>query len=264
MTEYKARTVHRRAAFDASVYVNPEMAQKLYDAHYRTRFGYVHYRRGVEPEAHDPTHWPEMLSKQEVREHVDIGLRVSPVQRIVPESIGGGLDYATGRKHGDAAGWNARELAGPNAEGITVWCDCESFEHRSPSQIIAWCRGWYAGAVKHGVDPNGYFGMGLGNDKDGYITPEMLYWKLPFWKYWRAASAVPEVERRGYCVVQGTQIGDPTKWGKPGEEKYFGIFPGTPGYPKGLVIDQNMVSLDHLYFEDRKKRGTNRFLVIGK
>jgi hypothetical protein len=262
MSEYTARRVKRRAAFDASVYVNPDMAQRLYDAHYRTRFGYVHYRKTVKDEASDPSHWPEMMSKQELREHVEIGMDVSLVQRIVPESIGGGLDYASGRRFGDAAGWNARELGAP--KDICVWCDVESFEHRSPEQILSWCRGWYAGAVKHGIDPNGYFGQGLGNAKDGYLTAEQLYRRLPFWKYWLAASVTPGVYKRGACVQQGTQIGDPSEWGKPGEEKHFGIFPGTPGYPKGLVIDQNMVSLDHLYFEDRKKRGRNRFYVISK
>jgi hypothetical protein len=255
MSEYRARRVKRQAAFDASVYVNPAMVEKLLEAGYRTRFGYVHYRKSVKDEASDPNHWPEMMSKQELREHVELGMDVSLVQRIVPESIGGGLDYSSGKRFGDAAGWNARELGAP--EGITVWCDVEGFEYRSPEQILDWCRGWYAGAIKHKVDPNGYFGMGLGNDKDGYITPEQLYHRLPFWKYWRAASAGPEVKRRGYCVVQGTQIGDPRDI-----RNNPGIFPGTEGYPHGLIIDQDMVCLDHLYFEDRKARGRNRFLVV--
>ena len=50
-----------------------------------------------------------------------------------------------------------------------------------------------------------YVGAGLGSQATGYVRGEQLY-NLPYYRsYWRAASVVPELPTRGWCVTQGNE-----------------------------------------------------------
>ena len=226
MSEYNSHRAPAFPAFDTSNYVTPEMAARFFEAHYRTVFRYVKLSRRVYD---TPQTWPVSLSRQELRELVDAGFMVSLVQFLVSEAAGGGRGAENGKRYGDAAGWNAKELGAP--AGITVWCDAEGWENQSRDDILAYLNAWAKACSSYGYRPGLYVGSGLPG-----ITPEDL-WGLPgFSAYWRAASIVPQVLNRGWTVAQMCEM------------KVF-----------GLGIDADWIGLDH------KARGwSDIFRVIGK
>lgn len=225
---YKIKDAPRALGFDASTYVDLCSACHLMKAGYRTAFRYVRWDRRVKDTP--DSNWPISLSKLELKQLVyDVGFKVSLVQFAVSESQGGGRGEANGKRYGDAAGYNARELGTP--EGITVWCDAENWTNQSRADIIEYLNGWADGCATYGYKPGLYVGSGLPG-----VTGDDL-WSLPgYTAYWRAASIVSQVPNRGWTVSQGVQI-----------EVY------------GTNIDQDMISLDH-----RATSKDSIFKVIGK
>jgi hypothetical protein len=133
---------------------------------------------------------PDDLDAGELEAVTDAGLGVMAVQYARTK----GWSAATGRADGQAAARNAL-AAGVLAEA-TLWCDLEG---RLPSAevAIAYAVQWYEAAVNAGMpDPGLYVGAGVP------LTSEELFHQLPFRRYWRSFSQVPNVDVRGYQLIQ--------------------------------------------------------------
>jgi hypothetical protein len=130
------------------------------------------------------------LDVTELNALTDAGLGIMAVQYARTK----GWSNATGRADGQAAARNAL-AAGVLAEA-TLWCDLEG---RLPSAelAIAYAADWYAAVTNAGIqDPGLYIGAGVP------LTSEQLFHDLPFRRYWRSFSQVPNVDVRGYQMLQ--------------------------------------------------------------
>jgi hypothetical protein len=133
---------------------------------------------------------PDDLDAAELEAITGAGLGVMPVQY----ARANGWSAATGLADGEAASRNA--LAAGVLPEATLWCDVEG---RFPAAdvAIAYAAQWYAGATAAGVhDPGLYVGAGV------QLTSEQLFHELPFRRYWRSFSQVPNVDVRGYQLIQ--------------------------------------------------------------
>ena len=77
-----------------------------------------------------------------------------------------------------------------------LWCDLEG---RIPGAdvAIAYAVQWYEAATEAGIpSPGLYVGAGVP------LTSEQLFHDLPFRRYWRSLSQVPNVDVRGYQLIQ--------------------------------------------------------------
>ena len=79
------------------------------------------------------------------------------------------------------------------------------------------CNAWYEAVLDAGFDPGIYIGPNSG------LGGASLYHDLRFASYWRSASKVPEVERRGWQLTQSRST------------KAHGVF-----------VDFDVCSVDHL------------------
>jgi hypothetical protein len=130
------------------------------------------------------------LDATELNALTDAGLGIMAVQYARTT----GWSNATGRADGQAAARNAL-AAGVLAEA-TLWCDLEG---RLPSAevAIAYAAAWYEAATNAGIqDPGLYVGAGVP------LTSEQLFHDLLFRRYWRSLSQVPNVDVRGYQMLQ--------------------------------------------------------------
>ena len=231
----RAVSVPRRLAVDCAVRIPLPIALQLHSSGCRTVFRYID-RVPFDGVADD--RWPINLTTAELAELLQAELCVSLVQYYSTSyaSTGRGvrLSRAYGEEMGEIAAGNARALGAP--EGVTLWCDAEGWtELPSVSAALQFLDGWSYRATQLGYGCGLYVGSGLGNKRAGWITGRQLYERPRFTAYWRAASIVPQIPRRGWTVAQST-------------ETTF----------KGLPIDHNMVMLDH-----RARRARDRFFVIG-
>lgn len=102
---------------------------------------------------------------------------------------------------------------------MNLWCDLEGIKTGTSSQdVIAYCKAWYNAVNAAKYVPGLYVGA------DMYLTSAQLYMDLPFQHYWRSLSQVPDVETRGYQLVQH-------------------LYQGTIN---GIDIDTNATQTDHL------------------
>jgi hypothetical protein len=133
---------------------------------------------------------PEDLELGEVAALTDAGLGVMAVQYARTK----GWSAEAGRADGEAAARNA--LAAGILPEATLWCDLEG---RLPGAdvAVAYATQWYEGARNAGIDDPGlYVGAGVP------LTSEQLFHELPFRRYWRSFSQVPNVDVRGYQLLQ--------------------------------------------------------------
>jgi hypothetical protein len=129
------------------------------------------------------------LDAGEVRDITDAGLGVMPVQYARTAR----WNASTGQADGESAA--RRTIAIGLPPEVTVWCDLEG---RIPlDAVIEYAAGWYEGATNAGVrDPGLYVGAGVP------LTSAQLFHDLPFRRYWRSLSQVPNVDVRGYQLLQ--------------------------------------------------------------
>jgi hypothetical protein len=133
---------------------------------------------------------PDDLDMAELLEVTDAGLGVMAVQYARTT----GWSAQTGRADGQAAARNA--LAAGVLPEATLWCDLEG---RLPGAdaAMAYAAQWYEAARSAGIeDPGLYVGAGVP------LTSEQLFHELPFRRYWRSFSQVPNVDVRGYQMLQ--------------------------------------------------------------
>jgi hypothetical protein len=102
----------------------------------------------------------------------------------------------------------------------TLWCDQED---GVPSEAVAveYASAWWLGATTAGSrDPGLYVGAG-----SGFQDPKVLHGGVPFRRYWRSFSQVPNVDGRGYQLLQ--------------------LFPPNQ-LVEGVRIDRDVVQSDYL------------------
>lgn len=136
---------------------------------------------------------PGDLSQDEAQIIIDAGLGLFAVQHV--PSAGWVPDPMLGVRHGLSAASNATEAGLPF--GTCVALDLEGVAESAASiDVAAYCHYWYQEVYASDYLPMLYVGA------NQPLTGPELY-DLPFERYWRSASAVPNIPHRGYCLVQG-------------------------------------------------------------
>lgn len=224
----KAERAHRAAFFDTPNYITPPLAAKFLEAGYMATARYLLRDEQVNetPKA-DIGGWLYSLSRQELAEHMSHGLRVVPIQ--ISFTRGAGLlTYERGYRHGSAMRRNCEALEFPR--NVTIWGQCEWSDcptgwlarRRYQASAMAYHNGW-ADAMWETYRRLGLYVSSFA------LTPKQLYSLPKYSSYWKGASAVPGVHKRGWQVVQGLERSRPRK---------------NPVF--GCDIDQNMSAIDNL------------------
>ena len=231
MVAMKAERAHRVCFVDTPNYLTPVKAKQLIGAHYLAAARYMHRKEHVndKPKA-DIGGWLYTLSHQELGEHMGTGLRIVPIQISLTRGKGI-LSYELGHRHGTAMRRNCKAVGIPR--GVTIWGQCEwsdcptkfglaRMHYRSAA--MAYHNGWGDGCTEDSY----YKRLGLYVSSDS-LTPAQLYSLPRYRSYWKGASAVPGVKRRGWQIVQGLERS------RPRGNAMF-----------GLDVDQNMSCIDNL------------------
>jgi len=242
----RASNAPRALALDTVQIMDAELAAAVYAVGVRTVFRYLDRVKDV-----TKGRLRANLTPCELDVLLDAGLRVSPVQyystRYESQAKGKRLSADYGEEMGQVASANALSLGVP--QGVTLWRDLEDVPDATPEQVVADCKAWGKSVVSHGFEAGLYVGAGLGSQETGYVRGEQLY-GLPYYRsYWRAASVVPELPTRGWCVTQGSEQTMRLKC-ESGERE--------------LHVDFDMIALDHRYQSDRHRgdESPGRFLAI--
>ena len=101
---------------------------------------------------------------------------------------------AWGRSDGDAAVTQA--LGAGYLPGSTLWNDIEGISEGATDAIISHAN------IKHAVVSEGHFEPGEYIGDRCRMSSTQLFRALLSRLYWKSGSSVPDVERRGYCMVQ--------------------------------------------------------------
>ncbi|MHC4891156.1 MAG: glycoside hydrolase domain-containing protein [Planctomycetota bacterium] len=206
----KAKRAPRRLGFDTVSYVSKRKAKAFVKSGYCYSIRYIRRDKHVNDRP-DLSHWSVSLSKRELEEHLSAGLYVAPVQ------YGSWHKYPTkelGEKAGSAAGFNAKTLGLPG--GVTIWCDSEWKTKPAAKDVIDYLNVWSYRVMEYGYAPGLYVGPGTN------LSPTQLYEELILRHYWKSASIVPWPDKRGYQMIQGTQL-----------------------KVHGILIDQDMTCIDN-------------------
>lgn len=207
----------RTVGFDTSVYVNPKYYTQLKNAGYGFAVRYIwrHMLYNNTPNGG----WPVALSIQELAELTDAGFGVSIVQFANPQS-GFVPTAAEGANVGTAAGYNAKGLGIPS--GTTIWCDVEFPSVPTSGSVTAYINAWATAVVAAGYEAGLYVGPNNG------LSADAMYYDLgKINHYWKSASMVPWVTKRGFQMFQSTQ----TTLFKTDTDS-------------GLLVDQDIVCFD--------------------
>ena len=173
--------------FDTDVIITPANAQDFFSSGYRYCIRYV---------SRVPKQDPDDLSTEEALAILSAGLALMPVQHVrgpgwVPSSDLGALD-------GVLAAYRAFVIGFP--QGVNVWCDLEGVSgNASNQQVIGYCNSWYDAVASAGYVPGLYVGA------DGVLDGHELRFRLKFTHYWKSLSDVPEIEGRGYQLIQSKE-----------------------------------------------------------
>ena len=162
------------------------------------------------------------LSRGEFDALLTAGLAVMPVQHVESAASWVPTDDKA-FVYGHTAADDARRLGFP--DGVTVWLDLEGVaDGVSAEDVIRYCNRWHDVVAAAGYQPGLYVGW------HARLTPDQLYRRLKFCRYWAAynlnADECPAV--RGVCMRQHAQ--------KPGD------------VPAGVsfAIDTNTITADAL------------------
>jgi hypothetical protein len=147
------------------------------------------------------------LTPGEVGRILDAGLAVMPVQHV--EKEGWVPSPAKGKSYGARAALSAG-LCGI-ALGTSVWLDLEGvYLGADPEIVIGYCNTWFDEVQGAGYLPGIYVGW------RAILTPDQLYRRLKFTRYWSAynldTDLFPAVT--GVCMKQGEAqpIDYPSGW----------------------------------------------------
>lgn len=147
------------------------------------------------------------LSTEEIATIRKAGLALGVVQHFAGD---GWLPSATlGALYGNTAALDAKRLGLP--PGMTVWCDLEGVSPTATTlEVIAHCNYWYDRVAAAGYEPGLYVGWRCG------LTPDLLYRRLKFARYWAAYN----LNRDEYPAVRGVQM---RQWEVVPSQKISGV-----------------------------------------
>lgn len=136
------------------------------------------------------------LTKDEVNRVLAAGLAISPVQHVEKEN------WTPSPEKGASYGARAAQAAGDCGIvlGANVWLDLEGVSLRTdPEIVIRYCNAWHDAVANAGYLPGIYIGW------QAILTPDQLYRRLKFTRYWSAynlrRALFPSVV--GVCMKQG-------------------------------------------------------------
>ncbi|MFT6501097.1 MAG: hypothetical protein ACJASQ_001207 [Crocinitomicaceae bacterium] len=133
------------------------------------------------------------LTPAEANIILDSGLALIPVQHV--RRAGWSPSGLMGTAYGTYAAENAAIVGFP--ERVSVWCDLEGIEQgTSAADVIDYCNNWYDAVFSQGYVPGLYVGAGC------ILNSAQLYLNLKFQHYWKSESNVPDVDKRGFQLVQ--------------------------------------------------------------
>jgi hypothetical protein len=155
------------------------------------------------------------INKAELTTLVEAGLAMMLVQFARTH----GWTEALGHDDGAAAAAYALSLGYP--PGACLWLDLA--DPGSSDLAIAYTNAWYKGAVSAGM-----YGSALGIycEPGVPLSSSQLYHSLTVSRYWRTAGQCPNVDTRGYQLLQ--------------------LYPGNRTMPPGIIIDYDVVQSDFL------------------
>lgn len=136
------------------------------------------------------------VTRHEVEHILAAGMVLMLVQRCrvanwTPSALRGKGDGERAADYALALGYPA---------GATIWCDLEGVSLGvPPDETIGHVNAWSTAVSAVGYSPGLYVGWQCG------LTSAQLYHRLGLARYWRSASAVPEVQMRGYCMRQSVE-----------------------------------------------------------
>jgi hypothetical protein len=135
---------------------------------------------------------PSDLTSNETQEIINAGLALMAVQHT---RMPGWIPNANlGVADGGYAAHNAITAGLPS--GVSVCCDLEGVAAGANAKdVMAYCNAWDEAVSAAGYLPVLYVGGACG------LTADELY-ALRFTRYWKSQSLVPEVTRRGFCMIQ--------------------------------------------------------------
>ncbi len=154
------------------------------------------------------------ISAAELAELTGAGLAVMLVQF----GRSSGWSATTGSADGTAAAKNALAIGYPKS--ACLWLDLEG-AIPSSAVAIAYVNAWYEAAAAAGMNAAAlgvYVGPGVP------LTPAELYEKLYVARYWKAGAIVPDVQSRGYQMMQ--------------------LYPGNQTIAPGILIDYDVLQDD--------------------
>lgn len=136
------------------------------------------------------------LTSSEVSDLLLAGLGVMPVQHVEPE--GWTPSLTKGQDYGQMAAESATKCG--IAPTTSLWLDVEGIQlGTAPSVVIQYCNAWYDAVAQGGFTPGIYVGWRC------VLTPDQLYRRLKFTRYWSAynldTDQFPAVV--GVCMKQG-------------------------------------------------------------
>jgi hypothetical protein len=138
------------------------------------------------------TESPGDLTTDETQAILTGGLALMAVQHVrMPGWLPNG---PLGVQDGSHAASNAVSAGLP--AGVSIWLDLEGVASMAvKSDVVAYCNAWDT-AVRHAGYSTGLY-VGAGQPLD-----EAALYSLQVSRYWRSQSQVPNVEHRGYCMIQ--------------------------------------------------------------
>lgn len=131
------------------------------------------------------------LTTAEAQTILDGGLALMVVQR----ARAGTVTADGGTTDGRYAARRCAEIGLP--PGVNVWLDLESVD----GDLFNYANNWFTEVSSAGYTPGVYVGAGI-LCHGSPVTGQQLYQDLKARHYWRSLSAVPNVDHRGYQMIQ--------------------------------------------------------------
>lgn len=109
-----------------------------------------------------------------------------------------GTEQSMGGSDGAHAAYHALLLGFPPA--VNVWCDLEGIAGGAAEEdVIQYCNDWHDAVAAAGYVPGVYVGA------QAILDDTQLFRDLKFDHYWKSLSNVPDIESRGYQMIQSNQ-----------------------------------------------------------
>jgi hypothetical protein len=170
--------------FDTNTKLTSAGARRLREA------GFVFCIRYVSRGDNEPN---SDLTESEADAILGNGLALMPVQHVA--ASGWLPSPELGVHNGRNAAKHVADVGFP--VGVNVWLDLEGVSSQAASQdVVEYCNAWFSEVQNAG------FVSGLYVGPQAVLNGHDLFFRLRTRHYWKAASIVPNVENRGYQMVQ--------------------------------------------------------------